>query len=58
MKNVIKDPSEDTVDMVMREYLESKGWKTSYYSPPCGSWSILKIEINNFEYRSFLSERY
>ena len=45
--------SEDMVDMIFREYLEQNGFKTAYYSPPCGSWSIITFQLNSQLYRTF-----
>jgi len=50
---MIRGISEDAVDLAIRELLESLGWKTAYYSPPHGSWSIIQFEINKILFRGF-----
>jgi len=48
-----KDPSEDIVDFVVKEYFEANEWKTAYYSPPGGSWSIISFDLRGNTYRGF-----
>jgi hypothetical protein len=50
----IKENSEDVVDISIREYFESKGWNTAFYSPPHGSWSILKLDLDGKIYETFI----
>lgn len=46
--------SEDAADITIKEYLcLQKGWKTAFYSSPCGSWSTIRFEINGFTYETF-----
>ena len=49
-----KRNSEDIADISIREYMESKGWKTAFYSPPHGSWSIIKLNIKEDIYETFV----
>lgn len=50
----IKNNSEDTADITLREYLcRRKKWKVAFYSPPCGSWSTIRLGLDNVIFETF-----
>lgn len=49
-----KTISEDSADITIREYLSNeKKWDVAFYSPPCGSWSTIKLDLDGYQYETF-----